>query len=102
MDVLGRIFKRPSGHLEVPGVIDHMPVSAGPSDWREERLKQAQERHGRPFKCAGTELPREILVKPHPPGEIALDRLDDLVEERSAPRSKVRALRPSAFRFGGR
>jgi hypothetical protein len=102
MDMLGRIFKRPSGRIEVPGVIDHVPVDAGSSDWREDRLKQAQERYGRPFKCAGAELPREILVKPRPACEIALDRMREPVEGRPAPRARERLRPPPSFRFGGR
>ena len=102
MDALRRIFRRPSGRIEVPGIIDHVPVAAGTSDWREERLKQAQERYGRPFKCAGAELHREILVKLRPAADIALERIDDLVDDAPASRPKPRSRRPSAFRFGGR
>ena len=67
-----------------------------------ERLKQAQERYGRPFKCAAAELPREILVKPRASGELSLGRLGQAVEETREPRAKARPRRPSSFRFGGR
>ncbi|HEX2830791.1 MAG TPA: hypothetical protein VHP37_30935 [Burkholderiales bacterium] len=100
MDVLRRIFRRPNGRIEVPGIIDHMPVSPGSRDWREERLQQAQQRYGRPFKCAAAELPREILVRPRPPGELAPGRLADAADEK--PRAKPRPRRPSSFRFGSR
>jgi hypothetical protein len=102
MDVLSRIFKRPSGRIEVPGVIDHVPVDAGLRDWREERLKQAQERYGRPFKCAAAALRREILVKPRPPSDIALDDLREPAHDRPAARPKEKPRCPSSFRFGGR
>ena len=102
MDVLARIFKRASGGIEVPGVIDHVPVEAGSRDWREDRLKQAQERYGRPFKCAGVQLPREILVKPRPAGDLALAGLSDIPPVRPAARRKERPRCPPSFRFGGR
>lgn len=102
MDVLRRIFRRPSGRIEVPGIIDHMPVNGDSGDWREERLKEAQQRHGRPFKCAGAELPREILVRPRPAGELSLGGVAQAVEDTPAPPAKPRPRRPSSFRFGGR
>ena len=102
MDVLRRIFRRPNGRIEVPGIIDHMPVSPGSRDWREERLKQAQERYGRPFKCAAAELPREILVRTRPAGEFDLGRVGQALEETPGLRPKARPRRPSSFRFGGR
>ena len=102
MDVLRRIFKRPSGRIEVPGVIDHMPMNGGSRDWREERLKEAQERYGRPFKCAAAELPREILVKPRPAGDLSLGGLSEAAEEMPGARARLRPRRPSSFRFSGR
>ena len=41
--------------------LDHVPVHAT-QDWRKQRLAQAAERHGKPFKCAGRDMPREILT----------------------------------------
>lgn len=31
-------------------------------DWREPLLIEAARKHGKPFKCAGDELPREIIL----------------------------------------
>ena len=31
-------------------------------DWREPLLVEAARKHGKPFKCAGGELPREIML----------------------------------------
>ena len=31
-------------------------------DWREPLLIEAARKHGKPFKCAGNELPREIIL----------------------------------------
>jgi hypothetical protein len=98
MDVLSRIFK---GRVEVSGVIDHIPVRASSQDWREERLRQAQERYGRPFKCAGSQLEHEVLVKTRPASaaiaQAAADGLDD------EPRGRSRTPRRSpAFQFGRR
>lgn len=41
-----------------PETLDFVPVASAP-DWREEKLKEAAKRHGRPFKCAADGLPRE-------------------------------------------
>ena len=38
-------------------------VSATESDdWRKEQLAAAAKKYGRPFKCAGDDLPREVLI----------------------------------------
>ena len=103
MDVLRRIFRRPSGQIEVPGVIDHLPVNTSAPDWREERLKQAQERYGRPFKCAGADMPHEILVKPRQPAPAANDvSLAERAANDPAPPHRTPAPLPAAFRFGRR
>jgi hypothetical protein len=31
-------------------------------DWREPLLLEAARKHGKPFKCAGGELPREVML----------------------------------------
>jgi hypothetical protein len=31
-------------------------------DWREPLLVEAARKHGKPFKCAGSELPREVML----------------------------------------
>jgi hypothetical protein len=42
-----------------PPVVDHIPVTGTP-DWRAAKLKDAATKYGRPFKCAASELPREV------------------------------------------
>ncbi|MDB5924089.1 MAG: hypothetical protein JWN13_3025 [Betaproteobacteria bacterium] len=32
-------------------------------DWREPLLVEAARKHGKPFKCAGGELPREVMLR---------------------------------------
>lgn len=44
-----------------PMTLDHVAVPGGP-DWREEKLKAAAQKYGRPFKCADSSVPREIIV----------------------------------------
>lgn len=44
-----------------PQLVDHVAVSGGP-DWRNEKLKTAAQKYGRPFKCADSSVPREIIV----------------------------------------
>jgi hypothetical protein len=62
MKLLKRFFNRsaPSPY-ELANVIDHLPVSQTDNDWRKRRLVEAAERHGKPFKCAGADLPHELL-----------------------------------------
>ena len=31
-------------------------------DWRAERLAEAAQKYGKPFKCAGDDMPREVIV----------------------------------------
>ena len=42
-------------------VLDHVPVN-GADDWRKQRLSEAAQKHGKPFKCAAPDMPREVLV----------------------------------------
>lgn len=44
--------------------VDHVTVYPESRDWREEALKRAAEKYGRPFRCAGNGVPREVL-RPH-------------------------------------
>lgn len=48
-------------------MLDHVPVqgeSAERDFARSKKLAAALERHGRPFKCAGEEFAREVLIAP--------------------------------------
>jgi hypothetical protein len=64
-----KLFKRkprPGGarkgsYDETPHVLDHVPLGAS-GDWRKERLAEAAQKHGKPFKCAGQDMPREVIV----------------------------------------
>lgn len=42
-----------------PTTLDHVPVS-GTSDWREAKLAEAARRYGKPFKCAGDGVLRQV------------------------------------------
>jgi hypothetical protein len=46
---------------ETPHMLDHVPLGAS-GDWRKARLAEAAQKHGKPFKCAGQDLPREVIV----------------------------------------
>ena len=58
-----RILKWDSGRHASPAVIDHM-VSGGSGDWRKRKLAEAAQKYGRPFKCAGDDLPHETILGP--------------------------------------
>lgn len=45
-----------------PFTLDNVPVKALEIDWREEAVKKAAERHGKPFLCAVDGVPRERFV----------------------------------------
>ena len=53
--------KREGRESDERHTIDHVPLS-GTADWRKQRLVQAAQRHGKPFKCAGDDMPREVLI----------------------------------------
>jgi hypothetical protein len=53
--------KREGRESDERHTIDHVPF-AGTPDWRKQRLAEAAQRHGKPFKCAGDDMPREILI----------------------------------------
>jgi hypothetical protein len=42
-------------------VLDFVPVSST-SDWRDEKVRQASAKLGRPFKCGPDHLPREVQI----------------------------------------
>jgi hypothetical protein len=57
-----RIFKRSSDRHESINVIDHVIID-GSGDWRHQKLAEAAQKYGRPFKCAGDDLPHETIIK---------------------------------------
>lgn len=48
-----------------PHLLDHLPIGpAEPNPALARKLKEAAAKHGRPFKCAASGLPREHFVTP--------------------------------------
>ncbi|HTN28020.1 MAG TPA: hypothetical protein VL180_09570 [Burkholderiales bacterium] len=47
---------------KMPGTESEKPVRAPTADWRQQRLAEAAEKYGKPFKCASDDLPREVIV----------------------------------------
>lgn len=45
-----------------PFTLDNVPVNALGPDWRDEKVKAAAERLGRPFLCGPDGVPRERFV----------------------------------------
>jgi hypothetical protein len=58
-----RAFKREplTRYDESSHILDHVPISSG-HEWRRQRLVEAAQKHGKPFKCAGENMPREVWV----------------------------------------
>jgi hypothetical protein len=50
---------------DTPPVIDHvrmMEVEVT-GDWRKRKLEEAAQKYGRPFKCAGDDMPHEVVMR---------------------------------------
>ena len=47
---------------KMPGTESEKPVRVPTADWRQQRLAEAAEKYGKPFKCASDDLPREVIV----------------------------------------
>jgi len=61
--IILRAFRGRKAHeLEAP-VIDRVDVPPPSTDWRKRKLAQAAQRYGRPFKCAGGEMPRQVVLR---------------------------------------
>lgn len=61
MKILSHIVQVLKGNRSNPeNATDYVPYNT--YDWREPLLIEAARKHGRPFKCAGDELPREIIL----------------------------------------
>ena len=43
------------------------PLVEGKKDWRKKKLRAASAKYGRAFKCAGKNLPHEVLKRGEPP-----------------------------------
>ena len=44
-------------------LIDSIYVPPPSTDWRTRKLAQAAQKYGRPFKCAGGDMPRQIVQR---------------------------------------
>lgn len=63
MNILAAIMRHLTGERSDPMCLDNVPVSALDCvDWRDEAVKKAAERHGKPFLCAADGVPRERFV----------------------------------------
>lgn len=56
-------------HAQEPTLLDHVPIGtrtqcAYHDAIRRDKLRQAAERYGRPFKCAARGIAREVIVTP--------------------------------------
>jgi hypothetical protein len=66
MNILRRIaraFTRRSEPHDTPPVIDYVERTGASGDWRKRKLAEAAQKYGRPFKCAGDDMPREIVLR---------------------------------------
>ncbi|HEV7800093.1 MAG TPA: hypothetical protein VGP15_03360 [Burkholderiales bacterium] len=85
MEILSRIlriFRRHDPYNVTSLVLDHIPLNSS-ADWRKQKLVEAAQRHGKPFKCAGDDMPREVLVdaqevKAVGPGENPTERTNTI------------------------
>jgi hypothetical protein len=61
------IFRRVAEILKVNGPLQNVPAhhdvpGRASDDWRAERLAEAAQKYGKPFKCASDDMPREVIV----------------------------------------
>ena len=59
---LARVFKRRGAPHEPAPVLDDLRGTGASGDWRKRKLAEAAEKYGRPFKCAGDDLPHEVVL----------------------------------------
>ena len=60
---IARTFRRESDPHRTAAVIDYLRDSGGSGDWRKRKLEEAAQKYGRPFKCAGEDMPHEIMLR---------------------------------------
>jgi hypothetical protein len=62
------IFRRVAQILKVSGPLQDVPATThnvpgrAADDWRAQRLAEAAQKYGKPFKCASDDMPREVIV----------------------------------------
>jgi hypothetical protein len=61
--VIARAFRFRSQAHEGPPVIDHVRMTEPAGDWRKRKLAEAAQKYGRPFKCAGDDMPHEVVMR---------------------------------------
>ena len=60
---IGRAFGFGRKSRETPPVIDHVRMPEASEDWRKRKLAEAAQKYGRPFKCAGDDMPHEVVMR---------------------------------------
>lgn len=60
---LARAFRNSEIQDIAPIRVDTLKLSRSSADWRKRKLAEAAEKYGKPFKCAGEHLPREIILR---------------------------------------
>ena len=58
-----RVLRRRSTAGDTPPVIDHVRMTEPAEDWRKLKLAEAAQKYGRPFKCAGADMPHEVVMR---------------------------------------
>jgi hypothetical protein len=61
--VIARAFRFRDKAREGPPVIDHVRMTEPAGDWRKRKLAEAAQKYGRPFKCAGDDMPHEVVMR---------------------------------------
>jgi hypothetical protein len=60
---IARAFLRQRDSRHSPPVIDHVRMTDATVDWRKRKLAEAAQKYGRPFKCAGDDMPHEVVMR---------------------------------------
>jgi hypothetical protein len=60
---IARTFRRESDRHHSAAVIDDLRDTGGSGDWRKLKLEEAAQKYGRPFKCAGDDMPHETMLR---------------------------------------
>ena len=66
MNILHRIVRAIKGDERwdvTPLEIEGLHLDRSSADWRKLKLAEAAQKYGKPFKCAGEHMPREILLR---------------------------------------
>jgi len=58
-----RAFKSAKRYDVTPIELGGLALTRSAADWRQLKLTEAAQKYGKPFKCAGEHMPREILLR---------------------------------------